>query len=100
MKFFLLTEQQTGRLVIDSDNKLCGHIVERETTASCWIDAKRKFGFELTPLQQVLLDEKNNRLKADRRTVGHVEDAGPKLRIANSKLPDWVKASFEERDDL
>ncbi len=100
MKFYLLSEIQTGRLVIDSTIEPRKHVEQRTTTASCWIDAKRKFGFELTPLQQVILDEKNNRLKAGRRPVGHIEDAGAKLRIANSKLPDWVKASFEERDDL
>lgn len=100
MKFYLLSEILTGRLVIDSTDESRKHVVERTTTASCWIDAKRKFGFELTPLQQVMLDEKNNRLKTCRGPVGHVEDAGAKLRIANSKLPDWVKAGFEEGDDL
>lgn len=100
MKFFLLSENKTGRLVIDTDGKSQSHVVQGTMTASCWIDAKRKFGFELTPLQQVLLDEKNNRLKAGRRTVGHVKDAGEKLRIADSKLPDWIKAGFEEGNDL
>lgn len=100
MKFFLLSENKTGRLVIDANGKLQGCTVQNITTASCWIDAKRKFGFELTPLQQVLLDEKNNRLKAGRRTVRHVEDAGKKLRVADSTLPDWIKAGFEEGNDL
>ena len=94
MKFYLLWNPKTNRIVIDK-TALSGHEVQKETNASCWIDAKRKFGFELTALQQEMLNAKNNSDKASGRAVGHQQDAGAKLRVADGELQDWVKAGFE-----
>jgi hypothetical protein len=87
MKFYLLWNPKTNRIVIDR-TVLKGHEVQKETTASCWIDAKRKFGFELTPLQQEMLHEKSNSSQAGRRFVRHLKDAGAELRLTDDELSD------------
>lgn len=95
MKFYLLWNEATNRIVIDRSPDLKGYAVQKETTASCWIDAKRKFGFELTPLQQEMLNEKNNSHQAGRRFVRHLKDAGTEFRNPDSELPD----GFETGED-
>lgn len=100
MKFYLLWNEATNRLVIDRSKDLKGYVVQKETTASCWIDAKRKFGFELTPLQQEMLNEKNNSLKAGRRFVRHLKDAGTEFRNPDSELPDGFEAGEDSGVNL
>lgn len=100
MKFYLLWNEATNRLVIDRSKDLKGYVVQKETTASCWIDAKRKFGFELTPLQQEMLNEKNNSAQAGRRFVRHLQDAGAELRATNSSMQDRIEAGEDTGDDM
>lgn len=55
--FHLLYNEETNRLVIH-DNTLRGYEIQSTVRASCWIEAKKKLGFELTPLQSEMLDRK------------------------------------------
>lgn len=100
MKFYLLWNEKTNRLVIDKNKDLKGYVVQKETTASCWIDAKRKLGFELTPLQQEMLHEKSNSTQAGRRFVRHLKDAGAEFRFTDEELSDGSEALEDSGVDL
>ena len=93
--YYLLFNEKTNRLVIDSCKSLPGYVVQRHTKASCWIEAKKLLGFELTALQQEMLNEKNNSHQAGRRFVRHLKDAGAELRTPDSELSD----GFETGED-
>lgn len=79
--YFLLEHYPSDRLVI-SEVMLPDSKQERSIEASCWIEAKKKLGFPLTGLQEYMLNEKNNRNKAGRRSVRNVKDAGSELWTA------------------
>ena len=85
--YHLLWHPGTNRLVIEG-RILPEYESQRTVRASCWIDAKKKFGFELTALQEEMLNAQNNSHKASRGTVYHIKDARPKLRPANRQLFD------------
>ena len=91
MTYFLLWNKQTNRMMIDA----CMHAgwkKENSVEASCWIEAKKLFGFELSPLQQRMLDEKDNRVEISRRIIQHQQDAGAELWAAHRELLDGVEA--------
>lgn len=98
--YYLLWHPGTNRLVIDKDSSLHGYKVEKKVAAHSWIEAKKKLGFELTPLQQRMLDEKNNRAEAGRRLVRHIKDAGKELRVTDSELQDGGEVSEDSGIDL
>lgn len=98
--YYLLFNEKTNRLVIDSCKSLAGYVVQNKVSASCWIEAKKLLGFELTPLQQEMLNEKNNRDKAGRRAVRHKQDAGAELRAAYSELQDGLEAGEDSGDSV
>ena len=53
MKYYLLYNETTNRLVIH--NKAWhGWKIQKTTIARSWIDAKKRFGFELTALQELI----------------------------------------------
>ena len=91
MKYYLLWNKQTNRMMIDSHTH-AGWKKENSIEASCWIEAKKLFGFELTPLQQRMLDEKDNRAEISRRTIQHKQDAGAELWLAHRELLDGIEA--------
>ena len=93
-KFFLLWDPVTNRVVIDRE-RLKKHEVQEETEASSWIEAKRNYGFELTPLQRERLNEANNRTQAGRRLLRDLEDARDELRAADLSLQDGGKADAD-----
>jgi hypothetical protein len=66
MIFNLWRHQTTGGLVIDSEAPF-GYERVKTVEASEWLDAKRKFGFTLSPIQerliQVPLEERLRRLQ-------------------------------------
>ena len=45
------------RFIIDEKTHP-GCTTEKVTHASCWIEAKKNFGFDLTPVQKDLLDNR------------------------------------------
>ena len=98
--YYLLFNEKTNRLVIDSCKSLPGYVVQRHTKASCWIEAKKLLGFELTALQQEMLNEKNNRDSAGRRSVRHKQDAGAELRSAYLEMQDRGEIGSDTGDDL
>lgn len=100
--YHLLWDPITNRLVIEQ-RKLNGYESQKTVRASCWIDAKKKLGFELTALQQEMLNAsnaQNNSAKAGRRVVHNIEDARAKLRPAHRSLPDRGEAGEGSRDSL
>lgn len=52
--YFWMDVPSQGRMVID-DNRWPGAEVAEETQANSWLEAKRNFGLELTPMQEKLL---------------------------------------------
>lgn len=54
--YYLQQWEKGGRLIIDSDFPQSAHSVKEAREASCWLEAKKAFGFELSPLQQLLLE--------------------------------------------
>lgn len=91
MKYFLLWNKQTNAMVIDTRVRT-GWKTENKVEASSWIEAKKLLGFELSPLQQRLLDEKDNRAEISRRTIQHKQDAGAELWLAHRELLDGIEA--------
>jgi hypothetical protein len=87
MEYFLLWSEETNRIVIARDIPK-GYEVQKQTRASSWIDAKKRFGFELTPLQQRMHDAQNNSHQASGGSVRHEQDAGALIRAAYGELPD------------
>lgn len=98
-KFFLLWDPVTNRIVIDREH-LKGHDVQAETEANSWIEAKRDFGFELTPLQRDRLNEANNRNQAGRRLLRDLKDARDELRAADLSLQDGGEVDADSRDGV
>lgn len=99
MIYYLLWHPKTNRLVIDKA-KLVGYEVQKKTDAGCWIEAKKKLGFELTALQQEMLDAKNNSNQVGRGPVRHVENAGTKLRSSDRQLQNRREAGSNIELDL
>lgn len=91
MKYFLLWNKQTNAMVIDTRVR-AGWKTENKVEASSWIEAKKLLGFELSPLQQRLLDEKDNRAEISRRTIQHKQDARTELWPTDSELFDRLEA--------
>ena len=91
MKYYLLWNKTTNRMMIDSRTH-AGWKNEKSVEASCWIEAKKLLGFELSPLQQRLLDAKDNRAEISRRTIQHKQDAGAELWLAHRELLDGIEA--------
>ncbi len=99
--FHLLWHPGTNRIVIEQ-RILKGYESQKTTRASCWIDAKKKFGFELTALQEEMLKAhaQNNSSKANRRVVHNIKDARTKLRVADRQLPDRGETGEGSRERL
>lgn len=95
--FHLLWHPDTNRLVIGG-RILPGYESQKTVRASSWIDAKKRLGFELTALQNEMLNAQNNRGKADRGVVRNLEDARVKFRPANQHLPDRGEAGDGSRE--
>ena len=55
--YHLLFNEETNRLVIHSDS-IQGYRIESSVEASSWIEAKKLLDFELTTMQQMMLDER------------------------------------------
>lgn len=53
--YFLQKDKASERLMIDIKNH-SEFKLEQALDACCWIEAKKNFGFELTGLQEVLLE--------------------------------------------
>lgn len=85
--YHLLWHPGTNRLVIEQ-RILSGYESQKTVRASSWIDAKKRFGFELTALQEEMLNAQNNSHKVSRGTVHNIKDARSKLRAANRQLFD------------
>ena len=95
--FHLLWHPETNRLVIE-ERILKGYESQKTARATCWIDAKKKLGFELTALQEEMLNAQKVRTEAGRGVVRHIEDARAKLRPANRQLPDRGEAGEGSRE--
>lgn len=89
-KFYLLWHSVTNRMVIDR-TKLKDYEVQKKTDALCWIEAKKNFGFELTPLQQEKLNAKSNSYQAGRRLLRDIKDAGAELWSTDGSVQDGVE---------
>lgn len=99
MTFYLLWNEITNRMVIDRV-KVTGYEIQKETRAKSWVEAKKLLGFELTPMQQRMLDAKDNSDKTDRGSVRHKQDAGSLIRAAYGELPDGGEALEDTGIDL
>lgn len=55
-KFYLMFSESENRPIIDSE-KYPGAEVKKEVMATSWLDAKNKFGLELTLKQEIMLEE-------------------------------------------
>ena len=55
-KFYLMFSESENRFIVDSE-KYPGSQVKKEIMAESWIDAKQKFGYELTLKQEIMLEE-------------------------------------------
>ena len=91
MKYFLLWNKRTNKMMIDTRVRK-GWKTQERTEADSWLEAKQNFGFELSPLQKEILDAKDDRTKIGRRIVRHVQNAGSELWAAYSKLFDRLEA--------
>lgn len=58
--FYLMFSENENRAIINSE-KYPGADVNKEIMANSWIDAKSKFGFDLTLRQEIMLEEKNGK---------------------------------------
>jgi len=79
MKTYHLYEHFPSDRLVICEGTLAESKLERSVNASCWIEAKKKFGFPLTDLQEHMLNEKNNRNQTGRRLVRNVKNAGLEL---------------------
>ena len=91
MKYFLLWNERTNKMMIDTRVRK-GWKTQERTEADSWLEAKQNFGFELSPLQKEILDAKDDRTKIGRRIVRHVQNAGSELWAADSELFDRLEA--------
>ena len=91
MKYFLLWNKKTNRMLIDTRVRQ-GWKTEQKTEATSWLEAKKNFGLELTPLQKEILDAKDDRVEIGRRIIRHQQNAGTELWPADGKLLDWSQA--------
>ena len=91
MKYFLLWNKRTNKMMIDTRVRK-GWKTQERTEVDSWLEAKQNFGFELSPLQKEILDAKDDRTKIGRRIVRHVQNAGSELWAAYSKLFDRLEA--------
>ena len=85
MKYFLLWNDQSNRMMIDHRTHP-GWKVEKKTEADSWLEAKQKFGMELTTLQKEILNAKGNRAEISRRIIRHEQNAGAKLWSPDSRV--------------
>jgi beta-N-acetylglucosaminidase len=97
--YHLLWHPETNRLVID-DHIIDGYESQKTTRAVSWIDAKKRFSFELTPLQQEMLNAQNDRDKANRGVVKNIKDAMSKLRSSDRQLLDRSEVGGSSRERL
>lgn len=95
--YHLLWHPGTNRLVIEQ-RILSGYESQKTVRASSWIDAKKRFGFELTALQEEMLNAQNNSHKVSRGTVHNIKDARSKLRAADRQLPDRSEVGEGSRE--
>lgn len=91
MKYFLLRNERTNKMMIDTRVRK-GWKTRKRTEADSWLEAKQNFGFELSPLQKETLDAKDDRTKIGRRIVRHQQNARTELWAAYSKLFDRREA--------
>ena len=91
MKYFLLWNKRTNKMMIDTRVRK-GWKTQERTEADSWLEAKQNFGFELSPLQKEILDAKDDRTKIGRRIVRHVQNAGSELWAPDSNLFDGLEA--------
>lgn len=91
MKYFLLWNERTNKMMIDTRVRK-GWKTQERTEADSWLEAKQNFGFELSPLQKDILDAKNDSIEISRRIVRHVQNAGSELWAADSELFDRLEA--------
>ena len=96
MKYFLLWNKRTNKMMIDTRVRK-GWKTQERTEADSWLEAKQNFGFELSPLQKEILDAKDDRTKIGRRIVRHVQNAGSELWAADSELFDRLEALEDSR---
>ena len=94
MKYFLLWNERTNKMMIDTRVRK-GWKTQERTEADSWLEAKQNFGFELSPLQKEILDAKDDRAKIGRRIVRHKQDARTELWAPDSNLFDGLEA-FED----
>lgn len=57
MTFYLQQHTKGGRWLIDSTFPLNAHKVADSREASEWLEAKRLFGYPLSPVQEALLEK-------------------------------------------
>lgn len=91
MKYFLLWDKSTNNMIIDTHVRK-GWKTEKIVVAESWLEAKKEFGFDLSPLQQRILSEKNNSAEVGGRVVGHQQIAGIEFWLADSELQDRREA--------
>jgi hypothetical protein len=69
--FYLQQHEESGRWLIDSTFPLNAHGVADSRDASEWLEAKRSFGYPLSPVQERLLETPlADRLKALKEGLG------------------------------
>lgn len=74
MVFYLQQHTPDGPWLIDSTFPLTAHRVQESRDALEWLDAKRLFGFPLSPVQESLLEKHNEKRRKD---ASRVETANP-----------------------
>jgi hypothetical protein len=55
--YYLQQHEEDGRWLIDSTFPLKAHRVSESREARCWIEAKKAFGYELSAVQEALLEK-------------------------------------------
>ena len=78
MKYFLLWNERTNKMMIDTRVRK-GWKTQERTEADSWLEAKQNFGFELSPLQKEILYAKDDRTKISRRIIRHQQNARTEL---------------------
>ena len=91
MKYFLLWNKRTNKMMIDTHVRK-GWKTEERTEAESWLEAKQKLGLELTPLQKDILDAKNDSIEISRRIIRHQQNARTELWPTDSELFDRLEA--------
>ena len=85
MKYFLLWNERTNKMMIDTRVRK-GWKTQERTEADSWLEAKQNFGFELSPLQKEILDAKDDRTEIGRRIIRHQQNARTELWPTDSEL--------------